>query len=117
MADVESGNKGVCKKEQSTTEDKQKPSAPITSKIRAYAGVISFLKYFGGGFLIWTVGRWEFNYGWILSSIAIYTLYKCYKKDKKLGVRTTTWNNWSERHKPNKRSAKLGEYWAWLYSS
>ena len=86
MADVESGNKGVCKKEQSTTEDKQKPSAPITSKIRAYAGVISFLKYFGGGFLIWTVGRWEFNYGWILSSIAIYTLYKCYKKDKKLGV-------------------------------
>jgi hypothetical protein len=86
MTDVESGKKDVCKKDPSTTENKQKPSAPITSKIRAYSGVISFFKYFGGGFFVWSVGCWDFNYGWLLSGIAIYTLYKCYKKDKKFGV-------------------------------
>lgn len=85
MTDVESG-KDVGKKDQATCESKQKPSAPLTSNIRAYAGIISFFKYFGGGFFVWSVGRWEFNYGWLLSSIAIYTLYKCYKKDKKLGI-------------------------------
>jgi hypothetical protein len=86
MTDVESGTKDVCKKDQSTSENKQKSAAPITSKIRAYAGVISFFKYFGGGFFVWSAGRWDFHYGWLLSGIAIYTLYKCYKKDKKLGI-------------------------------
>ena len=87
MTDVESGKKDVCKKDPATTENKQKPSAPsITSKIRAYAGIISFLKYFGGGFFMWSFGGWDFNYGWLLSGIVIYTLYKCYKKDKKLGI-------------------------------
>ncbi|XP_028394171.1 extended synaptotagmin-3-like isoform X2 [Dendronephthya gigantea] len=86
MTDVESGGKDVCTKEQ-RNENKQAPSVPITSKIRAYAGVISFLKYFGGGFLVWSVGHWDFNYAWLLSSIAFYTLWKCYKKDKKLGIK------------------------------
>ena len=86
MTDVESGKKDVCKKDPSPDETKQKPSASITSKIRAYAGIISFFKFFGGGFFVWSVGRWDFSYGWLLSGIAVYTLYKCYKKDKKLGI-------------------------------
>ena len=86
MADVECGKKDVSKNDSSTTENEQKPSKSITSNIRAYAGVISFFKYFGGGFFVWSVGRWDFHYGWLLSGIAIYTLYKCYKKDKKLGI-------------------------------
>ena len=85
MIDVESGKKDVCTKEQATAS-KQNP-APITSKIRAYARVISFIKYFGGGFLVWSVGHWDYSYSWLLSGIAFYTLWKCYKKDKKLGIK------------------------------
>ena len=86
MTDVESGSKEPLNKNTKNSEKKGNCGASITSKIRAYAGVISFSKYFGGGFFVWSVGHWQFSYGWLLSGIVIYTLYKCYKKDKKLGI-------------------------------
>ena len=71
--------------EEEKTVSEKKAGKPITDKIRAYRSILSFFKYFGGGFLVWSFGRWGFNYYWMLSGICTYTLWKCYQKDKKRG--------------------------------
>lgn len=76
---------GKAIKKEDKTEPEKKSGKPITDKIRAYASVLAFCKYFGGGFLVWSFGRWAFNYYWLLSGIFSYTLWKCYMKDKKGG--------------------------------
>ena len=80
---------GKATKKADDAKDEKKTGRPITDKIRAYASVVSFFKYFGGGFLVWSFGRWDFDYYWMLFGIFGYTLWKCYVKDQKKGKDNT----------------------------
>lgn len=71
-------------KKEDETEGEKENGQPITDKIRAYASILAFLKYFCGGFLVWSFGRFDFNYIWLFVGIIAYTLWKCYLKDKKM---------------------------------